>query len=287
MAADNGNNSKPLSGPLRFEIPDSSGLIASPPRRPKCSVRFLRCFCAISIALLSVIAVVIFVTWLAIRPHKPRYHLDSGNVTSLAISNGTISTSMNFNISSRNPNERVGIFYDSMEALVIYDYVKIANASVPKFFQSQKNTTVVTPLVKGHSIHVDSGTYTTLKSESLLGQLKVEVKLIASIRFKVGRWTSRHYKMRVSCSGVVLDLSGAKPLKPEACLVYFWFYEISSFKSAYDLVFVLEAWGFHAPWFIHFLMHFSNYPVWLNNLSLDYEDETFTGEKFVYSIETL
>lgn len=222
MAADNGNNnSKPFSGPLRYEIPDSSGQIVAPPLRPKCSVRFLRCFCAISIALLSVVAVAIFVTWLAVRPHKPRYHLDSGTVSSLAISNGTMGTSMHFNISSRNPNERVGIFYDSMEVLVIYDYVKIANASVPKFFQNQKNTTVITPLVKGQSIHLDSGTFTNLKSESLTGQLNVEVKVIARIRFKVGRWTSHHYKMRVTCGGVVLDLSRVKPLKPEACMVYF------------------------------------------------------------------
>lgn len=217
MAAD---NSKPFSGPLRFELSDTSGQISSPPR-PNCSVRLLRCFCAISFAILSVIAVAIFVTWLAIRPHKPKYHLDSGAVSRLAISNGTITTTMNFNISSRNPNERVGIFYDSMEALVLYDTVKIANASVPKFFQSQKNTTVISPVVRGQSVHVVPGTFTGLKAESLTGQLVLEVKLIARIRFQVARWTSRHYKMRVSCAGAVLDLSGVKPLKPQKCMVYF------------------------------------------------------------------
>lgn len=220
MAADNSGNFKPYSGPLRFELSDTSGVIARRPR-PKCSVRFLRCCCAVAIAVLSVIAVVIFVTWLAVRPHKPKLYLESGFVSTIAIANGTINTVMKFNISSRNSNERVGIFYDSMEALVIYDYAKIANASVPKFFQSPKNTTVLSPAVKGQSVHLDKETATTLKSESLTGQLVVELKLIARIRFRVARWTSRHSKMRVSCPGVVLDLSGHTPLKRQKCLVYF------------------------------------------------------------------
>lgn len=221
MAAENSGNIKPVvSGPLRYELSDTSGILVSPPR-PKCSVRFLRCFCAVSIALLSVIAVVIFVTWLAVRPHKPKFDLESGTVSYIAIANGTINTVMKFNISSRNSNERVGIFYDSVEALVIYDYVKIANASVPKFFQNPKNTTLLSPSVKGQSVHLAKDTAATLKSESLTGQLAVELKLIARIRFRVARWTSRHSKMRVSCPGVVLDLSGLRPLKPQKCMVYF------------------------------------------------------------------
>ena len=108
------------------------------------------------------------------------------------------------------------------------------------------NTTVLSPAVKGQSVHLDIETATTLKSESLTGQLVVELKLIARIRFWVEYWTSRHSKMRVSCPGVVLDLSGHTPLKWQKCLVYFWFLNDSSSsrESVYELGLKSVLWHF-------------------------------------------
>jgi hypothetical protein len=86
--------------------------------------------------------------------------------------------------------------------------------------------------------------------------------------------------MRVSCAGAVLDLSGVKPLKPQKCMVYFWFSGIISFSIFWDYQLFQFLWigifstGFRCSYF------FSNDPVLLNDLWLVHSS-TFKGAKLM------
>jgi len=157
------------------------------------------------IIFLAGLAVVI--TWLALRPEKPKYYLEYGSVSQFQVSNdGLVNSKLFLNITTRNPNKKVAIYYDNIDAFLLYDDEEIAWASIPPFFQGHKNTTFLHAPLSGYLASLPPHTARDLKLEHSSGKIDLVFRLYARIRFKVGSWKSGHYTLSVKCRHVVLDV---------------------------------------------------------------------------------
>jgi len=158
--------------------------------------------------IIVLVGLAVLITWLALKPEKPKYYLEDGAVSQFKINHdGLVTAKLLFNITTRNPNKKVAIYYDKIDALLLYDDEEIAWASIPPFFQGHKNTTFLHSPLSGYLVSLQSDTSRDLKLERSSGKVDLVFRLYARIRFKVGNWKSGHYTLSVKCGHVVLDVA--------------------------------------------------------------------------------
>lgn len=77
--------------------------------RESLTSRFAMCICSVFLSLLLVVGVIMFVLWLSLRPHRPRFYLSAFSAPGLAQSTSPVNSAFTLNITSRNPNAKIGI----------------------------------------------------------------------------------------------------------------------------------------------------------------------------------
>ncbi|GLJ55497.1 hypothetical protein SUGI_1191690 [Cryptomeria japonica] len=164
-------------------IPSPTAAYILPKRRRgmPCFLKFLINFI---IGLVILIGVAALVIWLVVRPTKPKFYVDDVNFSN----NSTIA----LNMTVRNGNRRMGIYYDTIYAFAIPFSAEqsIAATGLHEFYQGHKNTTILRPVFLSAASSSSSNTGDVVD---------MEVKLRSRVRFKVGGFKSRHYKLKVKC----------------------------------------------------------------------------------------
>ncbi|KAH7663774.1 hypothetical protein IHE45_14G078600 [Dioscorea alata] len=64
---------------------------------------------------LLVAGIILFILWLALRPHRPGFHLSSFSLPAL-----NPNYPISFSVLDRNPNHNIGIFYDDIDASIFF-----------------------------------------------------------------------------------------------------------------------------------------------------------------------
>lgn len=184
--------------------------------------RMITYLCSAILSLLIVVGVFVFVIWLVLRPHKPKYYIEYASYPKLSLPDRILNSRMELNVTTRNPNGRIGIYYYKMEAYIFYGDKRIAGADIGPFYQGHKEIRVLQPTLTAHSVILSEETARDLRLENSAGTLELELKLYAKIRFKVGSWKSRHYNMRVKCDQLNVDRNnGGNSFNHRKCGVYF------------------------------------------------------------------
>lgn len=120
--------------------------------RASCTTVVANTLCTLLLVLLLVAGVVLFVVWLSLRPHRPRFAVVSFTVVSPPATGGGGHQKVAFNVSDRNPNRHIGIHYDATRAAVLYGGDDVGAAAVlvatgPAFadgwYQPNKTTTFI------------------------------------------------------------------------------------------------------------------------------------------------
>lgn len=72
--------------------------------------RFAKCCCSLFLSLLLIVAVIMFILWLNLRPHRPRFYLQSFSAPGLAQSTSpAVNSAFTFNVTDRNSNHKIGM----------------------------------------------------------------------------------------------------------------------------------------------------------------------------------
>nr|WIW57619.1 late embryogenesis abundant protein LEA49 [Pinus tabuliformis] len=171
------------------------------------------------LALLFIVLFVILVIFLALHPHKPRFYLQNATVSVLNVSDGLLTSSLQFTVVSRNPNDRIGVIYDSLSTYASYlDQQITAEFSLPPFYQDPKDINVLAPILYGNSVPLAPVVCEQLSYESLKGSLSLSLRMNGRVRWKVGSWRSGHYHLYVNCEAIVWlsnnGIGGQVPLQP-------------------------------------------------------------------------
>lgn len=173
--------------------------------RESLTTRVFKALCVIFLSLLLVVGIIMFILWLSIRPHRPRFHIHEFSIPGLAQANGFENAELTFNVTARNPNQYIGIYYNATEAIVYYKDQQVgATPFAEPFYQEPKNTTVLDATLSGATLTVNSQRWTEFLNDRAQGSVAFRLEIKSSIRFKVSTWwESKRHTMHANCDAIV------------------------------------------------------------------------------------
>ncbi|KAL5730938.1 hypothetical protein ACHQM5_003714 [Ranunculus cassubicifolius] len=192
--------------------------------RESLTTRFVKVICSIFLGLLLIAGVVVFIVWLSLRPHRPRFHIRAFSIPGLNQEVGIQNAGVSFDVTARNPNINIGIYYDAMDANVYYRDQNIGQTPLMfPFYQPKKNTTWIHGDLGGATLTVDSSKWQAFVDEIAKGKVVFRLELKSGIRFKVSNlWDSKPHRMHASCEVAVgTDGQILATAKDRRCPVYF------------------------------------------------------------------
>ncbi|KAM7255012.1 hypothetical protein ACFE04_020253 [Oxalis oulophora] len=178
------------------------------------TTRVSKVLCSVFLTLLFVVGMVAFILWLSLRPHRPRFHIREFSIPGLSQADGFENAEIIFNFTIRNPNQQIGIYYDSMACTVYYRDQKIgAKPLLYPFYQDSKNTTIVNDRLSGATLTVNSQRWTEFLNDRSLGTVVFQLDITSAIKFHIFSWESHRHRMHATCDvsvgpdGLILPIS--------------------------------------------------------------------------------
>ncbi|EXB88715.1 hypothetical protein L484_015404 [Morus notabilis] len=124
----------------------------------RCCGRRIYCwFCCFYCIILTII-LASFIFWLIFLPQELKFTATDASLAQFNLStadNSTLSYDLVLNITIRNPNKRVSMYFDRVQVATNYRKKRFAtvtlNSTTP-FYQGHKNTTVLHPVLRGQQV---------------------------------------------------------------------------------------------------------------------------------------
>ncbi|KMT04935.1 hypothetical protein BVRB_7g171010 [Beta vulgaris subsp. vulgaris] len=187
---------------------------------------FFRRFFAALIAVFIIFGVILLIVWLVLRPRIPSFTVDSLSLSSLNVSNSPsqISGSWSLQFSVSNPNHKLHVYYDEIDARLFYRNSLITQNQLPPFDQGTKNITSMDAHLVASSAYIDSNLGSRINGDRSRGSVNFDVQVIALVRFKAGGWRARRRFLRVFCDDLSVGFAsnssrGSLSNGPRRCAV--------------------------------------------------------------------
>ncbi|KAL1331863.1 NDR1/HIN1-like protein 3 [Arachis duranensis] len=163
--------------------------------------------CKILTTLLILLIIVAVLLYFIVRPNLVKFHVSNAVLTQFnfssdaaATNNNTLHYNLMLNFTIRNPNKRVGIYYDYIEARGFYHDVGFGNVTMQPFFQGTKNTTVVATTLKGENeVVLGSDKGSKVEEERGSGVYGIDLKVFMKVRFKFWFMKTGKVKPKAIC----------------------------------------------------------------------------------------
>lgn len=176
--------------------------------------RSCRRLLAILLVLALLVALIALIIYLVLRPTHPRFFLQDASLRQLDLSNtttttsaaGALSTTLQVTVASRNPNDKVGVYYDRLDVYASYKYQQITvAASLPAVYQGHGDVDVWSPVLSGPGVPFAPFLADALSKDIAAGYLILQVRIDGRVRWKVGSWVSGHYHIFVTCPAYFIN----------------------------------------------------------------------------------
>ncbi|GER41840.1 late embryogenesis abundant protein [Striga asiatica] len=170
-----------------------------------CCGCLVNCICTcvfqIILTILIVVGIVVFVLWLVFRPNTVRFHATGASLTEFSLDgNNTLRYDLTVNLTIRNPNSRIGIYYDRIEARALYQGQRFASVDLQRFYQGHKSTREATAVFRGtHLLPLGSRERSRYDANSRDGAFDIDVRLYLRTRLKFWFVKSPRVKPNIEC----------------------------------------------------------------------------------------
>ncbi|XP_058196162.1 NDR1/HIN1-like protein 1 [Rhododendron vialii] len=158
------------------------------------------------VAFVLLVLLTILLIFLILRPTKPKFILIDATVYAFNVSAPNfLTTTLQVTLSSRNPNDRVGVFYDRVDVYATYRGQQITIPTVlPPTYQGHKDVNVWSPFIYGNAVPVAPYLAAALGEDQVTGRVLLNVKVDGRVRWKVGTWVSGRYHLYVNCPAYIV-----------------------------------------------------------------------------------
>ncbi|MCL7037542.1 hypothetical protein MKW94_026055 [Papaver nudicaule] len=176
-----------------------------------------KCIFKIIISILIALGIAVLIVWLILRPiNHLNFHVEDATLTQFNVTdNNMLHYNLAVALKLRNPNTKIGVYYDQIEARAFYDGQRFDSVMLTPFYQGHKNTTILRPVFSGQRLLPNvQGEFNKDKSD---GKFNIQVKLYLQMRFKAGVVKTTKFKPRVKCDFEVPMGSSAVGFTPEKC----------------------------------------------------------------------
>ncbi|KAL3530332.1 hypothetical protein ACH5RR_009654 [Cinchona calisaya] len=162
-----------------------------------------RHLCAAFLAFIILILFVILLVYLILRPTKPHFILQDATVYAFNVSSSPpnyLTSNFQITLSSRNPNDHIGIYYDRVDVYASYRGQQITLPTLlPSTYQGHKDITVWSPFLFGYSVPIAPYYSDALNQDQFAGTILINIRANGRIRWKVGTFISGKYHLYVNC----------------------------------------------------------------------------------------
>ncbi|KAL8138726.1 hypothetical protein V2J09_004727 [Rumex salicifolius] len=155
--------------------------------------------------LLSIISFILLL-WFILHPTNPHFTLLQAQIYQLNLSNPNhlLSSSIQLTLESKNPNTKVGAYYDELKAYASYKGQPItAHVALPPFFQGQQESNVFSASLGASGLPVAPSFGFDVGRDQVAGKMVVVFKVDGRLRWKIGSWVSGGYRIDVDCVAVL------------------------------------------------------------------------------------
>lgn len=186
---------------------------------------FYLCFCLIKTLLIFGLIVLLFS--LIFKPNSIIVHVNDSNLIQFEHSPPkTLKYNLALNVTFENPNERLKVEYDKIEANAYYSHENFATLHIDSFEQKIKSTRVLYPEFKGQAkLNLNEKNLGNLKDDK---NHNIFVEFEFEVRYKALFLKSIRLKPKAGCGLKDLPLSSdgksTGKFKATNCLVYYWFH---------------------------------------------------------------
>ncbi|MCL7030757.1 hypothetical protein MKW94_001281 [Papaver nudicaule] len=166
----------------------------------------------------STIISLIFLIWLTLHPSKPEFLLRQADIYQLNLSGPhLLNSSIQITLVSKNPNTKVGIFYDQLQVCASYKGQQITiGENLPPFYQGHEDSNILSASLMGVGIPVSPSFGYEVSRDQTVGELVLSLKINGRLRWKVGAWVSSRYRFNVNCVTVMafgpINVVGSGPV---------------------------------------------------------------------------
>ncbi|CAA2974834.1 NDR1 HIN1-Like 3-like [Olea europaea subsp. europaea] len=191
--------------PFRRTIPYAP---LKPPPRRSC---WRKCFCwtiFLLLLLILILGILAAIIYFVFQPKIPKYSVDAMRITEFNLGNdNSLSAAFNVNITARNPNKKIGIYYEGGSHLSVwYTGTKLCEGSLPKFYQGHRNTTLLNLTLTGQTRDAN-GLLESLQAQQQTGNIPLRLRAKVPVRLKLGKLKLMKWKFLVRCRLAVDTLS--------------------------------------------------------------------------------
>ncbi|XP_010556416.1 PREDICTED: NDR1/HIN1-like protein 12 [Tarenaya hassleriana] len=165
----------------------------------------LRRICGGIVFLVVILGFTVLLVWAILRPTKPRFILQDVTVFAFNVSSPNLLTT-NFQITAaaRNPNSKIGIYYDRLHVYATYRNQQITlRTAIPPTYQGHKEDDVWSPFVYGTSVPIAPYNAVALSDEQSRGFVMLTVRADGRVRWKVGTFITGRYHIHVRCPAYI------------------------------------------------------------------------------------
>ncbi|KAG8387437.1 hypothetical protein BUALT_Bualt02G0021300 [Buddleja alternifolia] len=157
------------------------------------------------LGLIVLILFIILLIWLILRPTKPHFILQDATVYAFNTSvPNAVTTNLQITLTSRNPNGRIGIYYDKVDVYAAYHGQQITLPTLlPPSYQGHKDITIWSPFLYGNAVPVAPYVGVSMNQDQMAGTVMVNVKVDGRIRWKVGSFISGKYHLHANCPAYI------------------------------------------------------------------------------------
>ncbi|KAJ6818692.1 NDR1/HIN1-like protein 1 [Iris pallida] len=160
--------------------------------------------------IVAILVVILFV-YVVVHPSKPKFYLHDATVLAFNLTSPNLLSSYlqaiyllifsySVTLSSRNPNNRVGIYYDGLDVYGSYNNQQITlAATIAPLYQGHNEVDAWSPYLRGDSIPIAPFLVDALTQDEADGFFFLWVKIEGRLRWKVGDWKSGRYHVFVNC----------------------------------------------------------------------------------------
>ena len=188
------------------EASSSTGSVAGRRIRPLPAeqphlTRCTKLLCSAFLTLLLVAGVIVFVAYLAVRPHRPRFHVTAFAASGIPSGGGPVVLSGQLAV--RNPNRDIAYFFDRFYLSVEYrggDVARDRPLTAAPLYQPPKTTS---PL-PFEGVEVSAGEDMAKDAAEGDGRVEMTVRVRSRIRARLAFWGNRHWHpLNVRCEVAV------------------------------------------------------------------------------------
>ncbi|KAJ8615428.1 hypothetical protein MRB53_034800 [Persea americana] len=156
----------------------------------------------IIVTIIVILGIAALVLWLIYRPQSMKVYVSHASLTQFNLTNDNmLNYNLTVDISFRNPNKKIGFYYDKLEARAYYDGNRFHSVMLPSFYQGHKTTTDHKGVVfYGQKfIGLDGSDREDFNLEKAAGSFEIDVEIYTRMRFKIGSLKTNRYKPKFEC----------------------------------------------------------------------------------------